>query len=160
MVGSVPWNFKFAAAFLSDTLPICGRRRIPYLVGGIVAQCSAYWLIGVSGPVNPEDRDGWSWLVQSNGLYAALSLMMSMGAMFTGVMCDTVVVETSMRYEKADDKGHIQTQTWMWGGIGGLIAGLFAGWMIDPDLWPQFSNRQMLRFVALFRLSVRALRGV
>ena len=30
------------------------------------------------------------------------------GAMFTGVMCDTVVVETSMRYEVKADKGQIQ----------------------------------------------------
>ena len=34
--------------------------------------------------------------------------MMALGAMFTGVMCDTVVVETSMRYEKIDDKGHVR----------------------------------------------------
>jgi len=43
--------------------------------------------------------------------------------------------------------------TWMWGGIAGLIAGLLAGWMIDPELWPRFTNRQQVRFVALARLS-------
>ena len=41
--------------------------------------------------------------------YALLTFAMSVGAMFTGVMCDTVVVETSMRYEVKDDKGQIQT---------------------------------------------------
>jgi hypothetical protein len=112
VIGSVPWNFKFAAAFLSDTLPICGRRRIPYLAGGVVAQCAAYWLVGVSGPL--ASTGAWDWLPQNNLMYAGLSAMMALGAMFTGVMCDTVVVETSMRYEKKDDKGHIQTATWMW----------------------------------------------
>ena len=150
VIGSVPWNFKFAAAFLSDTLPICGRRRIPYLVGGIIAQCSAYWLIGVSTGLD-RAGDPWGWIVATNGGYAALNMMMAVGAMFTGVMCDTVVVETSMRYERVDEKGQIQTNTWMWGGIGGLIAGLFAGWMLE--YWPNFTNRQMLRFVSLFRLS-------
>lgn len=28
-----------------------------------------------------------------------------------------------MRYERKKDKGQIQTSTWMWGGIAGLIAG-------------------------------------
>eukprot|EP01044_Picomonas_judraskeda_P029002 COSAG03_NODE_9857_length_689_cov_5.991525_2_plen_27_part_01 len=27
-----------------------------------------------------------------------------------------------MRYERKEDKGQIQTSTWMWGGIAGLIA--------------------------------------
>ena len=36
--------------------------------------------------------------------------MMAVGAMFTGVMCDTVVVETSMRYERTADKGQVQTK--------------------------------------------------
>ena len=107
VIGSVPWNFKFAAAFMSDTLPICGRRRIPYLAGGIVAQCAAYWLISVSAP--PDETGIWAWLPQSNVAYALLTFAMSVGAMFTGVMCDTVVVETSMRYEVKDDKGQIQT---------------------------------------------------
>jgi hypothetical protein len=151
VIGAVPWNFKFAAAFLSDTLPICGRRRIPYLAMGVIAQCSAYWLIGVSAP--DAETGIWAWLPQTNIAYALLTFMMAVGAMFTGVMCDTVVVETSMRYERKADKGHIQTATWMWGGIAGLIAGLFAGWMIDPALWPRFTNRQMLRFVAVARLS-------
>jgi hypothetical protein len=92
VIGSVPWNFKFAAAFLSDTLPICGRRRIPYLAGGVIAQCSAYWLVGVSAPAG--ETGIWAWLPQSNVLYALLTLLMAVGAMFTGVMCDTVVVET------------------------------------------------------------------
>ena len=35
-----------------------------------------------------------AWLPQSNVLYALLTLLMAVGAMFTGVMCDTVVVET------------------------------------------------------------------
>jgi hypothetical protein len=92
VIGSVPWNFKFAAAFLSDTLPLCGRRRIPYLAMGVIAQCSAYWLVGVSAPA--DETGIWAWLPQSNVAYAILTLMMAVGAMFTGVMCDTVVVET------------------------------------------------------------------
>ena len=50
-----------------------------------------------------------------------------------------------MRYERKEDKGQIQTETWMWGGIAGLIAGLFAGWMIDPALWPRSLHKQCCR---------------
>ena len=33
VIGPMPWNFKFAAAFLSDSVPIFGYRRVPYFPG-------------------------------------------------------------------------------------------------------------------------------
>ena len=67
--------------------------------GGLLTTSESYGLVD-GGEVS---------LPQSNVAYALLTFAMSVGAMFTGVMCDTVVVETSMRYEVKDDKGQIQT---------------------------------------------------
>ena len=36
-----------SAAFVSDTFPICGRRRVPYMVVGLVGQAVAWGLMGM-----------------------------------------------------------------------------------------------------------------
>ena len=43
--GTLPWNFKMVAAFLSDTVPILGRRRVPYLAIGLCLQLAAYLVL-------------------------------------------------------------------------------------------------------------------
>jgi hypothetical protein len=40
-----------------------------------------------------------------------------------------------MRYERKEDKGQIQTSTWMWGGIAGLIAGKPQMILPRSDVW-------------------------
>ena len=40
--GGLPWNFKILAAFLSDSVPICRRRRVPYLAFGLALQLIAF----------------------------------------------------------------------------------------------------------------------
>ena len=41
VVSVLPWNLKFFAAFVSDTFPLWGRRRIPYMVLGLCGQAGA-----------------------------------------------------------------------------------------------------------------------
>ena len=43
-----------------------------------------------------------------------------------------------MRYERKEDKGQIQTSTWMWGGIAGLIAG--KNLSLPPSLPPSLPH--------------------
>ena len=49
MFGSLPWNFKIAFAFLSDCVPIGGRRRVPYLIAGVLLQITALLMLGLPG---------------------------------------------------------------------------------------------------------------
>ena len=51
------------------------------------------------------------------------------------------------RYEKGANKGKLQTSTWLWGTIGGLIGSLLGGWMLD--FWPGFSYRGMMLYRAI-----------
>ena len=50
VVYAIPWNLKFGAAFISDTVPICGRRRRPYLLRGTLfnrpnpSNCPCFWV--------------------------------------------------------------------------------------------------------------------
>jgi hypothetical protein len=47
VVATLPWNLKFFAAFLSDTFPICGRRRLPYMVMGLLGQALCWSLLAL-----------------------------------------------------------------------------------------------------------------
>ena len=44
VIMSMPWNFKMIYAFISDSVPICGLRRKPYMIVGVIL-CSLSWLI-------------------------------------------------------------------------------------------------------------------
>ena len=49
VVCSLPWNLKIFVAFLSDVVPIFGRRRVPYLFVGLALQAAAWTLLGFAG---------------------------------------------------------------------------------------------------------------
>ena len=118
---------------MSDTFPIGGRRRIPYMVLGLCGQALCWTLLAT--------------LPGSEGLTAGLVFAQIVSCMFMCVMLDTMTVEAMNLYEKGADKGKLQTSTWLWGTIGGLIGSLLGGWMLD--YWPQFSYRGMMLFRAV-----------
>ena len=47
VVGNLPWDLKIVFAFLSDWIPICGRRRVPYLIIALSAQAVEKMLLDV-----------------------------------------------------------------------------------------------------------------
>ena len=69
---------QFVAAFLSDSFPICGHRRVPYFIFALLLQAGGWAALGLAPP--------------SIGATAALRLLMLFGSMLHGVMCDTIVV--------------------------------------------------------------------
>ena len=48
---ALPWNLKIFVAFLSDCVPIRGRRRSPYLFIGLALQIVALLMLGL--PAEP-----------------------------------------------------------------------------------------------------------
>ena len=132
VVSVLPWNLKFFAAFVSDTFPICGRRRLPYMVAGLCGQALFWTLLATLPP--------------SEGLVAGLVFMQIVSCMFMCVMLDTMTVEAMNLYEQGNDKGKLQTSTWLWGTFGGLAGNLLGGWMLD--YWPGFSYTGMMLFRA------------
>lgn len=133
VVSVLPWNLKFLAAFTSDTFPVCGRRRLPYMVLGLCGQAACWSLL--------------STLPGSEALTAGLVFAQIVSCMFMCVMLDTMTVEAMNLYEKGANKGKLQTSTWLWGTIGGLIGSLLGGWLLE--YWPQFSYRGMMLFRAV-----------
>ena len=101
VVYAIPWNLKFVAAFISDTLPIRGRRRRPYMVAGVLGEGLFWGLL--------------SWLPASTLLTAGLMFMQRISLLFKAVMLDTITVETMNRYEAGDQKGKLQSSTRLWG---------------------------------------------
>jgi hypothetical protein len=74
----LPWQFKIAVAFLSDAVPLCGRRRLPYLMLALTAKAALMATIAVQLPsVKP---------------LAALVFASVVCQLFIGVALDTIVV--------------------------------------------------------------------
>lgn len=128
---------QFVAAFLSDSVPICGRRRLPYFIFALLLQAGGWAALGLAPP--------------SIGATAALRLVMLFGSMLHGVMCDTIVVETMKRYESDGDKGKLQSGTWLAGLSGGLVASPISGWVLE--YYPQFTYRGCMLFVAALNVA-------
>eukprot|EP01051_Picozoa_sp_SAG22_P014282 SAG22_NODE_1708_length_3768_cov_2.094576_2_plen_702_part_00 len=132
VIGPMPWNFKFVAAFLSDSCPILGRRRIPYYVLALVLQFVGWTTLAKAPP--------------SIGRTAALRLLTLTGSMVHGVMCDTIVVETMKRHEHAlAERGKLQSGTWLAGLVGNMAGTPFGGWFLE--FYPQLSNANMMLLV-------------
>ena len=129
VIGPMPWNFKFVAAFISDACPLCGYRRLPYVVGALLLQCAGWVLLS---QLQPD-------IVST----AALRFMTLVGSMLHGVMCDTIVVETMKKHETAAERGKLQSGTWLAGLAGGLVATPLGGWLLE--FWPMFSNRGLMQ---------------
>ena len=113
--GGLPWNLKIFAAFLSDSVPVCGRRRIPYLTLGLALQLIAFSALA-------------SGRVPSVGVLGSLDCMQAMGMVWVGTMSDTLIVE-SMKRDSAGSEtfGNLQTHCWISMFVGSLIGNLISG---------------------------------
>lgn len=103
----IPWCLKPFYGFLSDSYPICGYRRVPYILIGCWLATLSYWCM-------PFFTD-----------YVTLFMFTaSLGLCVSDVVCDSILVVFA-REEK--DTGNIQS--WVWGlrAVGGLLASLTGG---------------------------------
>ena len=113
VVMGMPWNFKMVYGFISDTCPIRGRKRKPYMLMGTIL-CSSSWLL--LGIWQPAPRMGFMCLLLMTAI---------LGMIFADVMADALVVER-MKGEQSSKKGGIQSTCWMlrfFGAFFGLVIG-------------------------------------
>lgn len=127
VIGSMVFQLKIIAAFLSDVVPICGCRRKPYLIFGLLVQVVAWCCLGFFG----ETLSFALLCLQQFGAF--------LGQMLVSVMIDTLVVE-NMRHEidSGGTIGRLQTNCWLWNTIGGFVGSLVSGWL------PQYANVPIL----------------
>lgn len=106
-VTAIPWCMKPVYGFISDSYPIGGLRRRPYMVIMSLI-CSFMWIVL---PFVPYDEF----------LITFVMTVSSAGLCFADVMADSLLVEAA-RTESEEDKGIIQSYAWTMRFIGGLLA--------------------------------------
>jgi folate/biopterin transporter len=115
-ITSIPWCLKPLYGFISDSYPICGYRRRPYIIiGGYLS--SIMWILL---PFCPRDEF----------VVTLVMTLSSTGLCLADVMADSLLVEIA-RKESDDDKGTIQSYSWMLRFSGGLSASIFGAIAYD-----------------------------
>lgn len=139
-IAAIPWITKPVIGFLSDGKPIFGYRRRSYL-----------FLSGILGAI--------AWLSLAtivNNLTGAIIAILctSLSVAISDVIVDSVVVERA-KSESVAKLGSLQSVTWGFSAIGGLITAYFSG-----SLLQQFSNAQVFLITACFPLLVVGIAGL
>ena len=106
----LPWQFKIFVAFTSDALPICGRRRLPYLLLALVFKATCQLLVAQ--------------LLPGETTLAGLIFLSVVAQLVVGVSLDTLVVEHMARDEQGATFGRLQTHCWIGLTLGGLAGTL------------------------------------
>lgn len=106
-VVAIPWCLKPIYGFISDSYPLFGLRRRPYMIIMSYLSC-AMWIVL---PFVPHDEF----------LITLVMTLSSAGLCFTDVMADSLLVEAA-RDEPEENKGIIQSWAWIMRFIGGLLA--------------------------------------
>ena len=136
----LPWAIKPLYGFISDSLPLWGYRRRPYLVlSGLLG--TAAWLALATFV---DSVAGALWML---GL-ASLSIAVG------DVIVDSVVVERA-RGESQAKLGSLQSLCWGVSALGSLIAAYFSGWLVDA-----ISPRGVFAITAIFPLIAAAVAGL
>ena len=116
VVMGMPWNLKVFIGFFSDTVPIRGQRRKPYMFFGTIL-CTTSWLLF---GLYPSEK-------APIGIVCLLLFFAVLGMIIADVMSDALVVER-VKFEKK--KGGIQSVVWMLRFFGGFCGYLSSGWLM------------------------------
>lgn len=111
-LAGIPWCLKPVYGFMSDSFPIFGYRRIPYILFGCWVTTISYWAL--------------PWYADNMEMVCFFMFLSSLGTCIADVVCDSILV-VHAREETEEDRGNIQS--WCWGlrATGGLIASLSGG---------------------------------
>ena len=124
VVMGMPWNLKVFIGFFSDTVPIRGQRRKPYMFLGTI-MCTTSWLLFGLYPSEQVPV----------GIICLLLFFAVFGMIMADVMSDALVVE---RVKFEAKKGGIQAVVWMLRFFGSLCGYLISGWLMEyGDVHPK-----------------------
>ena len=111
----LPWCLKPVFGLVSDTFPLCGRRRAPYIIlGNLVLAATWTALAGSSNAATAQ----------------ALLLLASTTTCGIDVMYDSLLVEAA-QHEPDTDHGTIQSTCWGARAAGALVAALGGGLLLQ-----------------------------
>lgn len=103
----IPWCFKPIYGFISDSYPIFGYRRLPYIFFGCWLATISYWIL-------PFATD----------FVNVFMFTASLGLCIADVVCDSILV-VHARNETV--KGNIQSYVWGFRALGGFLASITGG---------------------------------
>jgi MFS family permease len=108
---SIPWMIKPLYGIVSDSFPILGRRRRPYLIIANIMATLAYLVVSL--------------ILDSRLLFDAL-IVVFFGMAISSTVCGALLVENGQRLKIAHS---LVTQQWLWLGIAGIFASALGGWL-------------------------------
>lgn len=121
-ISLIPWSFKVLFGFLSDSIPVYGHHRRPWIVFGWTIFVAANIIGTFSGSFpNPI------WL-------CAITFIRSVGLVLADTVADGMVVEGTA-FENKTKKGRMRVQCYLLRGIGMTLGAFFGGLFNNESVW-------------------------
>ena len=133
-ISTIPWMIKPLYGFISDSLPLFGYHRKPYIVLSGILGCIAWVSLGT--------------IVHTSSTATIMILLSSLSVAISDVIVDSIVVERA-RSESAAKVGSLQSLCWGSTAIGGLCTAYFSGLLLE-----YFTARTVFLITALFPLII------
>ena len=108
----LPWSMKMVAGVASDVYPICGSRRVAYLLVGALCSLAGYAALAT--------------LVETKGAFLLAMLLVGVGFMVQDVVADALSVEVA---ETEEELGQVQALGRMALLVGSISVGYLGGWL-------------------------------
>ena len=133
-IGTLPWMIKPLYGFISDSFPLFGYHRKPYLVLSGLLGCTAWVCLGT--------------VVHTSSTATMMIVLSSLSVAISDVIVDSIVVERA-RNESEAKIGSLQSLCWGSSAIGALCTAYFSGLLLE-----YFTTRTVFLITALFPLII------
>jgi folate/biopterin transporter len=131
---TIPWMIKPLYGFISDSLPIFGYHRKPYIVMSGILGCVAWGCLGT--------------VVHTSTTATIMIIISSLSVAISDVIVDSIVVERA-RNESEAKIGSLQSLCWGSSAIGALCTAYLSGLLLE-----YFTTRIVFLITALFPLII------
>ncbi|MFM7405601.1 MAG: folate/biopterin family MFS transporter [Cuspidothrix sp.] len=131
-ISTAPWMIKPLYGFISDSLPLFGYHRKPYILLSGIIGCAAWVCLGT--------------VVHTSSMATIMILLSSLSVAISDVIIDSIVVERA-RHETEANVGSLQSLSRASTAIGGLCTAYFSGLLLE-----YFSTRTVFLITASFPL--------
>ena len=133
-ISTIPWMTKPLYGFISDSLPLFGYHRKPYIVLSGILGCTAWVCLGT--------------VVHTSTTATIMIVLSSLSVAISDVIVDSIVVERA-RSESEAKIGSLQSLCWGSSAMGGLCTAYLSGLLLE-----YFTNRTVFLITALFPLII------
>lgn len=116
---SLPWSFKPVYGLISDTNPLLGRHRSPYIAINAFLLVLCWFLAGIPGPHSRTVLG-----------FGTLMILSQVVLCFCDVMVDCMIARASREEIAEGHRGRSQSLAWLCRGAGTLFGVTLGGWLV------------------------------